>query len=183
MRAKLAGVCLFVAALAPVAAVVAQEATPPTITDIRQESDERSTRLVIECTGPLTYTYYSPDPLTMIIDIPDVDASQVPARIQVGTREVESLRITSLARADGRNLARLEVRLASLAQSQIFSKGRNLNLVFERAATAAAPAVGAKAGPAAAAPRPAAPPPPPPRGGGRRGSRTNPFLERRSGVE
>jgi type IV pilus secretin PilQ/predicted competence protein len=162
MRAKLAGVCLFVAALAPVAAVVAQEATPPTITDIRQESDERSTRLVIECTGPLTYTYYSPDPLTMIIDIPDVDASQVPARIQVGTREVESLRITSLARADGRNLARLEVRLASLAQSQIFSKGRNLNLVFERAATAAAPAVGAKAGPAAAAPRPAAPPPPAP---------------------
>jgi type IV pilus secretin PilQ/predicted competence protein len=164
MRAKLAGVCLFVAALAPVAAVVAQEATPPTITDIRQESDERSTRLVIECTGPLTYTYYSPDPLTLIVDIPDVDASQVPARIQVGTREVDSLRITSLARADGRNLARLEVRLASLAQSQIFSKDRNLNLVFERTATAATPAVGAKAVPAATGPstpaKPASAPPP-----------------------
>jgi type IV pilus secretin PilQ/predicted competence protein len=161
MRAKLAGVCLFVAALAPVTAVFAQEATPPTITDIRQESDERSTRLVIECTGPLTYTYYSPDPLTLVVDIPDVDASQVPARIQVGTREVDSLRITSLARADGRNLARLEVRLASLAQSQIFSKDRSLNLVFQHAATAStpAPAAGGKAPPAEAkAPPPAVAP-------------------------
>jgi type IV pilus assembly protein PilQ len=162
MRAKLAGVCLFVAALTPVTAVSAQEATPPTITDIRQVNDERSTRLVIECTGPLTYTYYSPDPLTLVVDIPDVDASQVPARIQVGTHEVESVRITTLARADGRNLARLEVRLASLAQTQIFSKDRDLNLVFERPATAAAPAPPAGAEPpSATGPAPPAPVSPP----------------------
>ena len=74
-----------------------------------------------------------------MVDIPEVDASQVPARIDVGTGEVESLRITSLARADGRNLARLEVRLASLVPYQIFSKDKDLNLVFERAATAEAP--------------------------------------------
>ena len=43
---------------------------PTTITDIRQESTDRSTRLVVECTGPLAYTYYSPDPLTLVIDIP-----------------------------------------------------------------------------------------------------------------
>ena len=114
MRAKLAGVCLFAAALALATWAPAQDGTPTTITDIRQESTDRSTRLVVECTGPLAYTYYSPDPLTLVVDIPEVDASQVPARINVGTREVESLRVTSLARADGRNLARVEVRLASL---------------------------------------------------------------------
>ena len=115
MRAKLAGrSCLLAVALALAARAPAGAARPTAITDIRQESSDRSTRLVVECTGPLAYTYYSPDPLTLVVDIPEVDASKVPARINVGTREVESVRVTNLARADGRNLARLEVRLASL---------------------------------------------------------------------
>ena len=90
---------------------------------------------MVECTGPLAYTYYSPDPLTLVVDIPEVDASQVPARVNVGTREVESVRVTTLARADGRNLARVEVRLASLVPYQIFSKDKSLNLIFERPAS------------------------------------------------
>jgi type IV pilus assembly protein PilQ len=159
MRAKLAGVCLFAAVLALATWAPAQEATPTTITDIRQESTDRSTRLVVECTGPLAYTYYSPDPLTLVVDIPEVDASQVPARVNVGTREVESLRVTSLARADGRSLARVEVRLASLVPYQIYSKDKALNLVFERP-TALAGAAEAPPAPAAPAPAPAAAPEP-----------------------
>ena len=164
MRAKLAGVGPFVAVLALATWAPAQDVTPTTITDIRQESTDRSTRLVVECTGPLAYTYYSPDPLTLVVDIPEVDASQIPARINVGTREVESLRVTSLARADGRNLARVEVRLASLVPYQIFSKDKALNLVFERPATlvAAADPVPA-AEPAAGRPRPGGPEPGRPR--------------------
>ena len=132
MRAKLAGVCLFAAALALAAGADAQQGAgaPTTITDIRQESAERSTRLVVECTGPLAYTYYSPDPLTLVVDIPDVDASQVPARVNVGTREVESLRVTNLARADGRNLAEVlgvssVSKMASTARTTIKSLTRN----------------------------------------------------------
>jgi type IV pilus assembly protein PilQ len=169
MRAKLAGVCLIAAALALAgSSVPAQDGAPTTITDIRQESNERSTRLVVQCTGPLAYTYYSPDPLTLVVDIPEVDASQVPARIDVGTAEVESVRITSLARADGRNLARVEVRLASLVPYQIFSRDRDLHLVFERsAAQAAAPKPAfveepAPPTPVAMSPESAEPLPPPP---------------------
>jgi len=170
MRAKLAGVCLFAVALALATGVPAQQQTGTAITDIRQESSDRSTRLVVECTGPLAYTYYSPDPLTLVVDIPEVDASQVPARVNVGTREVESVRVTNLARADGRNLARVEVRLASLVPYQIFSKDKSLNLIFERpaslAGSEAAPAPAAAAVPApapaeAATATPALPPPPP----------------------
>ena len=164
MRAKLAGVCLFAVALALAASAPAQQPTGTAITDIRQESSDRSTRLVVECTGPLAYTYYSPDPLTLVVDIPEVDASQVPARVNVGSREVESVRVTNLARADGRNLARVEVRLASLVPYQIFSKDKSLNLIFERPATLAAaepaPAAAAPA-PPAATPVPAAPQPAP----------------------
>ncbi len=158
MRAKLAGVCLFAVALALATNVPAQQPTGTAITDIRQESSDRSTRLVVECTGPLAYTYYSPDPLTLVVDIPEVDASQVPARVNVGTREVESVRVTNLARADGRNLARVEVRLASLVPYQIFSKDKSLNLIFERPASLAA----TQPAPAAATAAPAAPPMAPP---------------------
>jgi type IV pilus assembly protein PilQ len=119
-------------------AALAQDRTPTAIANIRQESTDRSTRLFVECTGPVAYTYYSPDPLTLVVDIPEADASQVAPKIAVGTREVESVRVTSMARADGHNLARLEVRLASLVPYQIYSKDKSLNLVFERPAAAEA---------------------------------------------
>ena len=160
MKAKLGGVWLIAAALVSTAvpSAVAEDRTPTAISDIRQENTDRSTRVIIECTGPLAYTYYSPDPLTLVVDIPEVDASKVPARINVATREVESLRVTNLARADGRNIARLEVRLASLVPYQIYSKGKALNLVFDRpAAAAAAPVV-----PVAVAQAQVAAPEPPP---------------------
>jgi type IV pilus assembly protein PilQ len=146
MRAKPAWAVLIAACAAPFVwdAALAQDRSATAISNIRQESTDRSTRLFVECTGPVAYTYYSPDPLTLVVDIPEADASQVAPRIAVGTREVESVRVTSMARADGHNLARLEVRLASLVPYQIYSKDRSLNLVFERPAEA-------KAEPAAAA--------------------------------
>ena len=138
MRAKLAWAYLAAAVAAALPGpAAAQERTPTAISDIRQESNERSTRLTVECSGPLAYTYYSPDPLTLVVDIPEMDASKVPSRINVASREVESIRVTSMARADGRSLARLEVRLASLAPYQIYSKGKELTLIFERPAALA----------------------------------------------
>ncbi len=161
MRAKLAGVCLFAAVLAP-AAWAAEDGVPTSITDIRQESGERSTRLFLESTGPIAYSTYSPDPLTLVVDIPDVDASKVPARINVGTSEVESVRVTNLARADGRNLARIEVRLASLVPYKPISQenGKGLVLLFERPATPAA-AASTPVPPPAPAAEPALTPAPP----------------------
>ena len=134
MRAKLAGASLVILASLLAGSAAADTAA---ITEIRQESNAHSTRLVVACTGPVAYTYYSPDPLTLVVDIPEVDPSKVPSRISVGTREVESVRVTSMVRADGRSLARVEVRLASLVPYQIFSKDTTLNLVFERGADAA----------------------------------------------
>jgi type IV pilus secretin PilQ/predicted competence protein len=169
MRAKLAWALLLAVLLAAGtgAPAWAQDRGPAAITEIRQESTNRSTRLTVDCTGPLAYTYYSPDPLTLVVDIPEMDASRVPTRVNVGTKEVESVRVTSMARADGRSLARLEVRLASLVPYQIFSKDKSLNLVFERAAEVAArpaetPAAKPEDTPAKTAAVPAAAPEPVP---------------------
>jgi len=129
------------------------------ITDIRQESSDRSTRLVVEMNSALAYTYYSPDPLTLVVDVPGVDASAVPARINVGSREVESLRVTQMARGDGRSLARIEVRLASLVPYQIYSRDKSLHLVFERGERAAAAVPAAAPAPAVATAAPVEPTP------------------------
>ncbi|HET7291174.1 MAG TPA: type IV pilus secretin PilQ [Vicinamibacteria bacterium] len=138
MRAKLAWAVLAAACvLASAGSSASAEDGAAVLSDISQESTGRSTRITIASSGPIAYTYYSPDPLTLVVDIPEVDASKVPSRISVGTREVESLRVTPLARADGRSLTRVEVRLASLVPYQIYSKGQALNLVFERPAETA----------------------------------------------
>ena len=115
MRAKLAWTVLTAACVLASTGLSASADNSPTtvLSDIRQESTGRATRITIESSGPMAYTYYSPDPLTLVVDIPEVDASKLPSRISVGTREVESLRVTPLARADGRSLTRVEVRLAS----------------------------------------------------------------------
>ena len=163
MRGKRAGALLGAAVLVCAVGSVtsAQDNAQTAITDIRQESTDRSTRLIVDCTGPLAYTYYSPDPLTLVVDIPEVDASQMPSRINVGSREVESVRVTNMARGDGRSLARIEVRLASVTPFQIFSKDRSLHMAFERAAPAVPQPAPGPTGRAEAAP--ASPPEPPPR--------------------
>jgi type IV pilus assembly protein PilQ len=156
MRAKLAGSLSLVILASLLAGGAVADDRAAAITEIRQESNSHSTRLVVACTGPVAYTYYSPDPLTLVVDIPEVDPSKVPSRISVGTREVESVRVTSMVRADGRSLARVEVRLASLVPYQIFSKDTTLNLVFERGAEAASSGA-ATDRTAATEPAPAAP--------------------------
>ena len=156
MRAKLAGSLSLVILASLLAGGAVADDRAAAITEIRQESNSHSTRLVVACTGPVAYTYYSPDPLTLVVDIPEVDPSKVPSRISVGTREVESVRVTSMVRADGRSLARVEVRLASLVPYQIFSKDTTLNLVFERGAEAASTGAATNRT-AATEPAPAAP--------------------------
>ena len=155
MKATLACALMVGATALAGASAPAEDRGPTTISEIRHESSDRSTRIAVDCTGPVAYTYYSPDPLTLVVDIPEVDSSSVPSRINVASREVESIRVTSNARGDGRSLARLEIRLASLVPFQIYSKDKTLNLVFERAPQAAAGTLPARADVAAPAREPA----------------------------
>jgi type IV pilus secretin PilQ/predicted competence protein len=169
MRGKRAGVVLATAVglLAAWSVSRAEEKGQTVLSAIRPETTDRSTRLTVEASGPLTYSYYSPDPLTLIIDIPEVDSTKVPAKLDVASPEVESVRITGMARADGRSLTRVEVRLASLVLYHILARENRLTVEFDRAGERRAEAAPAEAGagtppatterPAAAAPVPPAP--------------------------
>ena len=140
MRGNLVGVALATAVglLAAGSASEAENRNQTVLTEIRPETTDRATRLTVEATWPLTYTYYSPDPLTLVIDVPETDATKVPAKVSVASPEVESVRVTSMARADGHSLTRIEVRLASLSSYHIVARDNRLSVEFDRATTSRA---------------------------------------------
>ena len=134
----------------------ARQTARTVLADLRQETSDTSTRLVIAGSAKPTFTHHSPDPLTLVVDIADADSTRLPARLEVATREVESLRVSSLARGDGRSTARVEVRLAALAPFTVEESGNDVVIVVSRAnasagATASAPEPQALKAPAAAA--------------------------------
>ncbi len=116
----------------------ARQTTAPARTvlaDLRQETGESSTRLVIAGSAKPNFAHHSPDPLTLVVDIADADSSRLPARLEVATREIESLRVSSLARGDGRTTARIEVRLAALAPFTVEESGNDLLITVSRPST------------------------------------------------
>ena len=125
------------------------------LADLRQETGEASTRLVIAGSAKPSFTYHSPDPLTLVVDIADADSTRLPARLEVATREIESLRVYSLVRGDGRPTARVEVRLAALSPFTVEEAGNDVLITVSRPANskaAALPAPQKAAEPLATAP-------------------------------
>jgi type IV pilus assembly protein PilQ len=102
------------------------------LADLRQETGDASTRLVIAGSAKPSFTHHSPDPLTLVVDIADADSSRLPARLEVATREVESLKVSSLARGDGRTTARVEVRLAALGPYTVHETGNDVVITVLR---------------------------------------------------
>ena len=125
------------------------------LADLRQETGDASTRLVIAGSAKPSFTHHSPDPLTLVVDIADADSTRLPARLEVATREIESLRVYSLVRGDGRPTARVEVRLAALAPFTVEESGNDVVITVSRPTTGRATALPAPA--KAAEPHVAAP--------------------------
>jgi len=149
----------------PAQARQAPVAARTVLADLRQETGDASTRLVIAGSSKPSFTHHSPDPLTLVVDIADADSSRLPARLEVATREIESLRVSSLARGDGRTTARVEVRLAALAPFTVEEAGNDVVITVSRPAVGKAvaaetavtvPARNPAPPKAAAAPKPAA---------------------------
>ncbi len=124
-------------ALIQMAEVTAQvdtvgEAPIATIRAVRFHVEPGRTRVWFETTGAVLYTHYSPDPLTLVIDLPGVDISGLSERTVVGSREVESILARSLqSGVNGRKLSRIEIKLAVIAPYQLTGSEQALNIVFD----------------------------------------------------
>ena len=98
---------------------------------VRFHVEPGQTRVWFETTGAVLYTQYSPDPLTLVIDLPGVDIKALAPRTVVGSREVESVLATSLDGINGKKLSRIEIKLATIAPYQISGSEQALNIVFD----------------------------------------------------
>ena len=128
-----------------------------TIRAVRFHVEPGQTRVWFETTGAVLYTHYSPDPLTLVVDLPGVDIKALAPRTVVGSREVESVLATSLDGVAGKKLSRIELKLATLAPYQISGSEQALNIVFDGGdVPEAAPSISPETL-VAAAPPPAAP--------------------------
>ncbi len=115
---------------AQVGAVPAEMAT---IRAVRFHVEPGQTRVWFETTGAVLYTQYSPDPLTLVIDLPGCDITALAPRTVVGSREVESVLTTSLDGVNGKKLSRIEIKLATIAPYHITGSEQALNVVFDGA--------------------------------------------------
>jgi type IV pilus assembly protein PilQ len=98
---------------------------------VRFHVEPGKTRVWFETTGAVLYTHYSPDPLTLVIDLPGVDIKALAPRTVVGSREVESVLATSLDGINGKKVSRIEIKLAAIAPYQISGSEQALNVVFD----------------------------------------------------
>ena len=123
-------------ALVQMAGVSAQvertaNASLATLRAVRFHVEPGQTRVWLETSGAVLYTHYSPDPLTLVVDLPGVDISALPARTVVGSREVESILATSLDGVNGKRLSRIEIKLAAITPYQLSGSEQALNIVFD----------------------------------------------------
>ena len=107
------------------------DASLATVRSVRFHVEPGQTRVWLETSGAVLYTHYSPDPLTLVVDLPGVDVSALPARTVVGSREVESILATSLDGVNGKRLSRIEIKLATITPYQLSGSEQALNVVFD----------------------------------------------------
>ena len=100
---------------------------------VRYHVEPGRTRVWFETSGTVLYTQYSPDPLTLVVDLPGVDVSSIAERTVVGSREVESILVNRLEGVNGKSLSRIEIKLGSLVPYQISASQHTLTIVFEGA--------------------------------------------------
>jgi len=99
---------------------------------VRHEARGGSTLIVLEGSGPLAYSYSSAGPRDAVLELPGVSAPKLPSVVEIGTPEVDSIRLSELNQANGGRGLRVEVRLPQAARHRVFPSENDLNLVFTR---------------------------------------------------
>jgi len=139
--------------------VLAADATPATLNTLHDLfSKQQGGAVVVGVTGTypiVDYTYYDYDPETFVVDMADVDVSQLPKSLKVDTGSVGLVKVESISQNKGRALAKLEVHKAYLAKCLVSTEGNNL--LIRVVGTAESPNPGQGGKPAPSEPPSAAP--------------------------
>jgi type IV pilus assembly protein PilQ len=133
--AGLTGHPIAAAALGAFGEAGAQEAAPPAtrLKGMSSSAGRRITTISIETSDPVAYVTSRPDPLTLFVDLRDVDASGARDALVGAKGIVSGATIEDATGADGARLARVRIRLTSAASHQVRSKRNIIHVDFDSA--------------------------------------------------
>jgi type IV pilus assembly protein PilQ len=153
---KRLALCVTVLGSLAAMALLAADASPGALNTVRDLSSKvQGGSVVVSVTGTypiLDYTYYDYDPETFVVDMADVDVSQVPKELNVNSGGVGVVKVEPLSQGRGRSLAKLEIHKGYLSKCFVSTEGNQLMVKVIPAGSAPGPDV---------APTKVAPPPAP----------------------
>jgi type IV pilus assembly protein PilQ len=120
----LAHACLLVTFAPASAAVVA--AAPAQVTAVRAVTEGAATRIQIAGNAPLAYGVRRAAARTLLVELPDADASRLPAAYKLTSPLASTVSVECASGAHGRPVARLHVALLAPVRERAYISGRDL---------------------------------------------------------
>src|SRR3989442_745141 len=100
------------------------------INSIDHQETPAGTEVVLHGNYPFSYTSYQPDPRTLVLELLDVQVEGLSQEVQIGTPQVEGVRVTSVESVDGGKIAKFEFKNVLTAQHSIRLEGHDLVVDF-----------------------------------------------------
>jgi type IV pilus assembly protein PilQ len=100
------------------------------INAIDHQETPAGTEVVLRGNYPFSYTSYQPDPRTLVLELLDVHVEGLAQEVQLGTPQVEGVRVSSVESVDGGKIAKFEFRNVLASQHSIRLEGHDLIVDF-----------------------------------------------------
>jgi len=100
------------------------------INAIDHQETPAGTEVVLRGNYPFSYTSYQPDPRTLVLELLDVHTEGLAQEVQLGTPQVEGVRVSSVESVDGGKIAKFEFRNVLASQHSIRLEGHDLIVDF-----------------------------------------------------
>src|SRR6266571_1435105 len=113
------------------------------INSIDHQETPAGTEVVLHGNYPFSYTSYQPDPRTLVLELLDVHVEGLSQEVQIGTPQVEGVRVTSVESVDGGKIAKFEFKNVLAAQHSIRLEGHDPIVAQSSPAAASSTAEGA----------------------------------------
>ncbi len=127
---------LWAAGLTPLGAFgPAPETAPPTprVTGLSADAGRRITTVTIATSDPVAYLTNRPDPLTLLVELREVDARGALSSVVGAKGVVAGASVEAATAGDGTRVARVRIRLTQPAAHQVRSKRNQIHVDFDSA--------------------------------------------------
>jgi len=109
------------------------EAAAPRLKGMSSSAGRRITTVSIETSDPVAYVTSRPDPLTLFIDLRDVDATGARGAVLGAKGVLSGAAVEEATGADGARVVRVRIRLTTPAAHQVRSKRNVIHVDFDSA--------------------------------------------------